>query len=302
MNLNKLNNIPIVFIHKGNQEYLKYAIKSAEKFNKNVFLLGDNSNKNLCRNFYNINNLKSEDFIEFKKVYKHMSTNSFEFELICFERYFILKEFMVKNNFNKVIMLDSDVLTFENYSNLGIEEYDIVLSEPEYQDNYRWTSCPHFSYWTISTINRFLKFCILTYKNNLKILETKYEWHEANKKAGGICDMTLLYLFPKNDIKFLNASKEYRNGVFDYNINYSENYFKSEYKYNNLLRIKKIMCIKNKIYLKKSDNGKEIRVYCIHFQGGAKCMMKYIYKYNMKYKIERVKFIISWLMKNKFKL
>ncbi len=31
--------IPVIFYHEGNQEYLNYALRQAEKFNKTVILL-----------------------------------------------------------------------------------------------------------------------------------------------------------------------------------------------------------------------------------------------------------------------
>jgi hypothetical protein len=40
------NNIPIILVHQGNSDYLKYALHQAKLFNQNstIFLIGDNSN------------------------------------------------------------------------------------------------------------------------------------------------------------------------------------------------------------------------------------------------------------------
>lgn len=45
-----MQNAPIVFIHMGNQRYLRKVIKQAELYNRDVFLVGDQSNKTFAKN------------------------------------------------------------------------------------------------------------------------------------------------------------------------------------------------------------------------------------------------------------
>ena len=76
-----MQNAPIVFIHMGNQRYLRKVIKQAELYNRDVFLVGDQSNKTFARKWISANKLEIEDFNHFESLYIHMSTNTYEFEL-----------------------------------------------------------------------------------------------------------------------------------------------------------------------------------------------------------------------------
>ena len=84
------NHIPIVFIHKNDSFYLKDVFSQAKKFKNNLILLGDDQNNKYDQvSHFKINNyLKSAKY--FSKFYVHSSPNKFNFELFCFERWFIL--------------------------------------------------------------------------------------------------------------------------------------------------------------------------------------------------------------------
>lgn len=270
-------NIPVIFFHEGNQEYLKYAILSAEKYNKTVILLGDKSNKKFSKLFDYQEKYISDKYFKFTKYYKHMSTNGIDFEINCFKRYFILNEFMKKNDYRKSILLDSDVLTYVNYSSIKyFNECYAALSIPKKQEDYIWACSPHCSCWTIEALDDFITFILEIYKNNIKKLREKYDFHLKNHIKGGICDMTLLYLWSMNKRLIYNCAKEIEGNTFDHSINISTNYLQDEYKMSKLLRIKKVEFINNIPYFIKKD-GKKIKTYIIHCQGSAKMIMKDYY-------------------------
>lgn len=86
--MNKLVAIPVIMCHRGNSDYLKTALRQAEKYANTVILLGDEKNKNIMANWIDMDQYTHEKFDAFKKVYTNLSMNDAMFELRCFERYF----------------------------------------------------------------------------------------------------------------------------------------------------------------------------------------------------------------------
>ena len=90
-------NISIVIIHTGYQDYLKHNLEITS-LNNNIYLIGDQSIKHLEQinnvTFINIEKYRNLDLIKKCKAYfKNYSSNSPEFEWLCFERVFILNIF-----------------------------------------------------------------------------------------------------------------------------------------------------------------------------------------------------------------
>ena len=244
-----MKTIPVVFIHTGYQPYMEYTIHQAEKTNQVVYLLGDEKNKNVAQRWIDIEDYQSERYEQFKKIYKHMSSNPYEFEFNCFRRFFVTYEFAKKQGIEKFIMLDTDCFSFVNFSNLGFEEYDVALSMPKDQSNYLWTASPHGSLWSVATLENFLDYLFYEYTDNISELEEKWEYHKSHGVGGGICDMTLLYLWTKSveQFKILNTTQEYKNGVFDHFVSFSEGYEKEEYKTLKIINIKRLKFKKDRV-------------------------------------------------------
>ena len=76
--------------------------------------------------------------------YRHQSTNRFAFELLCLERWLILHEFCEQEQIERVIHLDTDVLTFEDF--VVIEE---LLGDTENATSGR---SPHVAFMTREAI------------------------------------------------------------------------------------------------------------------------------------------------------
>jgi hypothetical protein len=284
-----LTNLPIIFIHTGNQNYLKIAIESAIKFGNDVHLIGDEANRGFCEKWCHIDSLTSKLYEDFKKYYVHMSTNSYEFELMCFKRYFLAYEYLKQIGAEKFVMLDSDILTYTNYETLPfVSEYAIAASWFENQNNYKWSVCPCMFMATIDALRDYLVFMINTYSQaeRLSLLREKEEYHKQNNIPGGICDMTLLFLW----IKDCEEKKKYRvhnnaiieNGIaFDHNIQTASGFIKNEFQYDNFLRMKKVIYKDNIPFFVLKDGGK-VRANTLHFLGGAKTAMLSFY-YNKSY-------------------
>lgn len=136
--------IPIFIFHKTNSSHIKYALKQARKFNPDseIYLMGDNTNdKYDFITHVNVANY-SVTADEFVKDYIHLSAGKIEYELNCFLRWFYIRDFVVQNNIQSFICLDSDVLVFSNLTE-AIEPFKNVSIANE------GTGMPAFTYFGI---------------------------------------------------------------------------------------------------------------------------------------------------------
>ena len=204
---------------------------------------------------------------KFENYYYHLSTNSYSFELICFQRWFILLDFLKHNTYSKsFVYLDSDVLLFCDIQN--------VFGK---MGNAQMTVCanigPQYSFFkNIEILEKFCNFIIYYYaeESNLKKLINSYDDYRKHSVYGGICDMWLLDLFRKQNIELFKDLSHIIDGeCFDHNINVSENFTMNK-------SIKKVI-IKNKIPF-GYNNGNKILFLGIHFQDRAKAHIPIYYQ------------------------
>lgn len=280
----KNNVIPVVIFHEGCPGYLPYSVASAQRNNERVIMLGNDANKHLGNEWYDCNSFDLSRFEEFKKYFVNYSTYTDFFAIIVFRRYFIIYELMKKLKLDRVMMVESDVFTCANYSGIPAldDAYAMVSTVEKQEKNYNWTSAGHCSYWTAEALDDFLTFCMKTYSENAKLLLEKWEYHQSRKEAGGVCDMTLVYLWAKDKENVLNSTKVIDGGTMDQNICDKVNYTEDEYQFSNFGKVKKYKLIKNdegrKVpYLVKKD-GSLMLVYSIHCSGRGKSAIKYMDK------------------------
>ncbi|MGB3653480.1 MAG: hypothetical protein WBA41_19980 [Rivularia sp. (in: cyanobacteria)] len=260
-----MSSIPIVTLHRGNHPYLIYSLAQAKKNNpeSDIFLLGDYSNKFLRFITHEDFSFYCEGAKEFEKIYadKHMSSNDFLHEMFCFQRWFILRDFMKKNKIEKCVHIDSDILL---YANLSEEQEKFAHSDFTLSKK----GSGHNSFIKLKGIEDFCEFVINFYTNPslFKILETL--WEDKKSRPGGICDMTLLnQYYQRNSDKIAQTSDIINNSVYDANINASH-----EFEMRN--GIKNIYWVDGKPYCKHLKSGKGIKFNSLHFQGKAKRYMK----------------------------
>ncbi|MBW4583631.1 hypothetical protein G7B40_014020 [Aetokthonos hydrillicola Thurmond2011] len=274
--------IPVIVpFFGGSPNYLKLSLKSAAKFNTNVLLIGDESNKKVWGSYWNSESLKLDKYQDFIKNYQHMSSNSEYFETMCFKRNFVLEEWMKTEDKKQVFLLDCDVVTFADYSKeilpLLPNDCAAALLATKNQDNFRWSSSPHCSYWTLEALEDFTSFCIKAYKSEQirNKLKDKYQWHIDNNQPGGICEMTLLYLWSEeNKTKVFNLASVKNDIVVDNCINESKNYFDDEYEMR--FGFKKFIFKNGTPYGYNNLLSKQIKFLSIHCQGHAKQAMRFL--------------------------
>jgi hypothetical protein len=213
-----------------------------------------------------------------------MSSNSERFEILCFKRFFLIKEFANKLNKKEFWLIDSDLILLDSLYELEIflkrNSYDCALFTPS-QSGYTWTSSPHLSFWTIESLDEFIDFVIKTYRDDFSKIEEKWHYHLENKKPGGICDMTLLYLWQNNAKRNIyNMANSYiESGVLhDLNINLSSNYGEDIFSTTPFFGIKEVRFRSGKYFISLKNGSKDFSVGSLHFQGSAKVYMPYFEK------------------------
>jgi hypothetical protein len=204
-----------------------------------------------------------------------MSTNPEWIERLCFKRYFLAYSFLITNNLESIWLIDSDLITFTDFNKLSnsleVYKYNAALSIPsQTYEELHWSASPHCSWWSKESLLDFITFTIDTYSKNIDILYIKYNNHMNLNDSGGICDMTLLYLWSLSK-NILNTS-DVKNtcGYFiDHNINLPTNYDANslyDYKFGK----KYITNSDNNSILINSTGNNKYTVAALHFQGKAK--------------------------------
>lgn len=275
--------IPVIFIHTGDPYYLDFSVNQAHLSNPNnsIYLVTDkNTAKYDFVNYVDIESLM-EEANKFEKTYIHMSTNSYQAELFCFQRWFVLKEFCRQYKFQNFLYLDSDVMLFANVNKLfpRYNNYQFTIT------NKQGPQCCYFS--SINYLNYFCDFIVKMYNDDLYKgrFEKKHKHHIEKNLPGGVCDMTA---FLEYQIDYPNAAKDLsviENGeVFDDNFNVSDGFVMDKIG-------KKIQMKNNFPYGKLISNNSQIKFNNLHFQGPAK---KYIYKYYQGHNLNKLKRKISF--------
>lgn len=284
-----MTSVPVIFFHRGLQKYLQCSVKAAQDAGNEVYLLGDHTNEHLVKptHFLNAEKLKSKEYAIFKSRYKHMSTNSEEFEVRCFERYFRVFEYMKFHNLDKVVMLDSDVLTFVKFdTERTILESDISAEWQSEQLNYKWSVNPSVFAISIEAMRDFIDFLCDAYVNpsSLEALKQKWKYHQENNIPGGICDMTLLYIWindgnTKAKFRINNNAEIHDDAVYDLNLQVSANSELNQFKFDRIIRLKIVKFVHHQPYFLCQSDGRLVQAKTLHFLGGAKTtLMSYYFQ------------------------
>ena len=283
--------LPIIIFHLGDREYVHLCLKQAKKYNNNIILLTDvpdvykHTGAN-CVHFQKYANRINE----FQKLYKHFSTNSYQLELICIIRWFVVYDYMKEFKIERAFICDSDVLIYDNIEKIDneyLKSYDYMLCSSHSKD---LNGC--HSIWNFNSLQDFVIFCFKFYKQQLPNIE---KWHQSYKKPGGICDMTLLYYYAHNQETFVglqlptfptidnDLTQIFGNTLtFDLHLaTHGNHLYPEDYETDNSNN-KKIKYIDNQPYCFNKRLNKDIKFILLHFQGKNKAIMKDYYLKTME--------------------
>jgi len=262
--------IPVIFIHQGYPTwYLWHTLRQVFLTNpRSKIYLIDNKKKCFHPIFvshFSLTEYFSTEAINFTRTYIHLSPNPYFFELFCFQRWFILKDFMLRNQIDKCIYLDSDVMTYTNFSEeMGqYSRFGLTLTR----------GCsPHNCYVNgPKALDNFCRYVSKIYEITTTRKELYAVFEDFSKISGGIIsDMAVFYNYARDNPGVIGDNHVFfRNSTYDNNIHESEGFEM----YKGLKRI----FWKNGIPFGRHDNsGKMIRFHTLHFQGYSK---RYIPRY-----------------------
>ncbi len=256
-------NIPIIIVHTGDSFYLEPVLQQARKFNPDtqIFLISDSST-----NHYDfVEHVSIDDYfasaLKFKEVYRHLSINPYQYELFCFQRWFILLDFVSKTHISQFLCLDSDVMLYCKVKDVFKKwmDYDFTICMKE---------GPQY---TLFKRDSLAKFCIYLYshyvdKDMQKELE---EWY----KIEGISDMKFLMHYSRlPNVRVFDVAQVVDGTCFDHHMKVSQGFEMQG-------RLKRIYWQDGIPYGKEIATGNLVRFNALHFQGGIKHKLnQYIYR------------------------
>lgn len=253
---------PIVFIHYGECDYLKYSLIQAKMTNpkSEIYLMGDEGNRH--HDSSNAQFVPLDEYtrdLDFAQYYRHISPNPVEYELFCIERLFLLKNFMIRNQFRKCCYLDSDMFLFMNDQDRDSLDSDII-----------------FNYYRFRSIEALVHFCtfVMEHYMNDELFQRLIEFQKTLDYYEGISDMVLLEYFRclyPDEAGLL--SEDARSWFICNNINIPEGLEALDGK-------KKIYLINGGLYGKYEAKNRGVPLGLLHFQGTAKTFMESIFLYN----------------------
>ncbi len=279
------NDGAIVVVNAGWRWYLPYVLHQARFASRRsrVVLLGDARASRAATHVAQLSDLESREAREFRKHYRHMSSNAPGFELLCWLRWFYVLEYMRAEGVRSVLHLDSDVLLYSAMSEIEERYFADGCAGgylvPDRSDGPLGAASAHVSYWTRDFLEEFCAFSVRSFTDPgcLRLYREKWNFHRSNGVPGGVCDMTALFLFwRENRHRVRNLAVDFRGGAFDNNIGQSTNYQEDEYAVEG--RYKRVRFFDGRPFLCAARSGVWVRAHALHFQGCAKRLIPGFYR------------------------
>lgn len=273
-----MSNLPVVFFHLGSNDYFDSAVNIAAR-NNFVLHVGDIPLQNPPSEKYEFvdYSLVTQDFDEFMNRYIHMHPRVGLFEHVCFLRWIALRNVMKLKGIPFAFYADSDVAVLEDITKTyeEFERPEIAYSIPHNDDPYYMVGCGHSSFWSLNGISRVCDYIFDSYRDEkkLNVLKDKWRHHQEGNVPGGVCDMTVLYMFSQENEVF-RTNKVFNSATFDHCVTISENYTVDEFVMEG--PIKKIGFDKNSFFGLSKSGQEPIRFRGIHCQGSSKPLMMQI--------------------------
>lgn len=255
--------LPIVFLHYGRSAYLPFTMGRAKMLNLNspVVLIGDKANQGFLPFVQHVNmNDYARQAVEFEKIYRHFSPNGRGYELFCFLRWFVLRDFMLAHRLQSIIHLDSDVILNvdvnveqANWKNAGLSLINSVCAGNMFVNGTQTLEALCQLIWNM-----------YDGPGAEARLEEMYAQIQRDS-GGGICDMCALRELRRSrptDVAEMTGVQP-DDSYWDANIHLSEGFEMNG-------RCKAIRWIDGKPYGRHLASGRDIWFKSLHYQGAAK--------------------------------
>ena len=261
---NSASGLPILTLHLGKHDHVQYTLVQARMWNPNseVHLLGDQP----VGTYPYVTQYDIRDYFkratEFQDYYVHFNHDGAIYELLCMQRWLVMQEFVNAHKFERVFIMDSDVLLYSDITDEGrkYSKFDLTLCHGMSAGE---------AYFNRAMLNEFADFLFNLYKEknsySWDLLNAEFEINKKHSGSGGISDMMIFDYFRKRYPGRVGESMEIHEGAtFDHHINTGAPGFEMED------GIKKIYWNDNRPYGKLLRTGEMVRFLSLHFQGGAK--------------------------------
>jgi hypothetical protein len=257
---------------------MEYSLRQAKYSNPDaeIILLGDEANNR----FDFIKHFDIEDYSgsanEFVEVYEHYSTNPFGYELFCFQRWFILENFMKNKGYEKAFVCDTDVMLYSDINTVFHDNYkDIDFGLMIMENN----MSIGISYLTASILEKLILFLQKQYTQNKAQLKEYWNNICRNKQLGGYSDMIAVTGFVKQlppGMKVINLLASVNNAVFDRDINNPLTANDETYEFKS--GKKRFSWIDKEPYCLNKNIQEQVKFHLVHFQGPAKYLIASFYR------------------------
>jgi hypothetical protein len=279
----EVTSAPLVFVHASCEHNIEYVLRQASHVNpeRKIILLGDKCNKHFSSfvQWYPLLDY-TEGCGDFHSVYIHRSPNPASFELFCYYRWFILKNFMLRHGFPVAFYSDSDMLW---YGSIAVYEkafsgIDMATGlEPDRENNFHYVITPNFTYITLDCITRLCRFFILLYARNPDYIYAISEMQKADGGVPSISDMSAIGKFVKDNRKILNivnSLEKLNEGMVDANINTQRI---NRYCFDMKDGVKNIVFHNGMATCLELEENRRYIFRALHFQGEAKMLIPSYY-------------------------
>lgn len=265
----------ILILHNGQQDYVQVAIRQLLEFNnaRDIVLLSQNTTfRKLGIEIVNPIRYMTRAK-QVKKSYVHLSSNFYNFELFCIQRWFIILEYLESISYKGPFMhMDSDVMCYCAADKLVelYKEFDVTISS---------AMVPHMMYFkSVVQLRSLCDYIEEMYQKKLPYLQNIYNKEFIVKKSdGGICDMQLIkWWLEEKKINFIDTTYQILNKTCSDSV-FSE---PDIYLYDKR-RHQKVVVRDELGYAFVLQNGEQVHCNCIHFQGKEKKRIIYRYYFSL---------------------
>jgi len=206
-----MNKKPCIFVHRGSQDYLDNVLFITRFYSPTaqLILLGDETNK-LIAEKHNVDHHMITDYEEVVP-YHHYSVNKEEYEKFCFQRWFIIKNFCIKNNIREIIHSDSDNAFFTDINTLDYIDAAFIVNSV--------VIVPNVLFIATDNLIKICEFYISLYSRSKDEILSHIRYIKKNEEAH-YSDMHFLFqAITELKLKFENLPTQKESKIFNYHIN-----------------------------------------------------------------------------------
>ncbi|WNC16640.1 hypothetical protein [Brevibacillus brevis] len=259
--------IPILFIHRADEEHLGACLQQARISNpaSRVILIGTKENAKHCppQAEHHLIQDYGQSAQLFANFYRHLSSNDYTYNLFCFQRWFILRDFLRRNHISQCYYLDSDVLLYAD------------VNPPEYQDlllEFSWTT-----FCDVATLDRFCHYMIAHFTDP-RLLQKLLDY---SKEIGNVplSDMVTCIHYHNYFLRKNSTFGLFGDSFFDHNLSCP---LAPSCPAIEMLEGKKRMYLVNgTLACKVLGTDRYLKANSLHFQGSAKAYIPFFLSPNL---------------------